>query len=166
MTLKRHFTVTCYIIEKSLVLLLWHAKLQKWLPPGGHLEENENPITGLHREVLEETGLEIELISDNPLKIDRPNAVSLPRPFLILLEQVPPHKETPAHEHIDLIYLGRPIGGVLTEGNWFTKEEVMSLEGDQTIFVETQETIRFLLEGGKEQLGAYVPQAGAGLTGA
>ena len=32
-----------------------------WLPPGGHIEVNEDPIEAVLREVLEETGLEVEV---------------------------------------------------------------------------------------------------------
>jgi 8-oxo-dGTP diphosphatase len=34
-----------------------------WAPPGGRLEKNEDPLAGLEREVKEETGLEIEIIT-------------------------------------------------------------------------------------------------------
>ncbi|WP_409250883.1 NUDIX hydrolase [Bacillus sp. SCS-153A] len=34
-----------------------------WTLPGGHLEENESPIEGVKREVLEETGCEVEVVN-------------------------------------------------------------------------------------------------------
>ncbi|MFC2135133.1 NUDIX domain-containing protein [Bacteroidota bacterium] len=41
----------------------------KWDIPGGRLEHyEENPFDGLKREVMEETGLEVEIL--NPLQID------------------------------------------------------------------------------------------------
>ena len=40
---KKHFTASALIIDKSRVLLLYHKKLNVWLHPGGHVEENENP---------------------------------------------------------------------------------------------------------------------------
>ena len=145
--MKRHFTVTCYLIEKTRVLLLFHPKYKKWLPPGGHLMENETPIEGLMREVLEETGLLLELLQEEHIWIEEPNAVSLARPYFCLLERSPPHLDQEEHEHIDLIYVGRPIGGVLLQDpllRWFTLEEVMALPNGK-IFLDTQKTIQHLL---------------------
>ncbi|MBI4219218.1 MAG: hypothetical protein HY682_03665 [Chloroflexi bacterium] len=39
----RHFTSTGYIVHGDRVLLHWHKKLRMWMPPGGHVEENEDP---------------------------------------------------------------------------------------------------------------------------
>ncbi|MEM3486350.1 MAG: NUDIX hydrolase [Candidatus Methanomethyliaceae archaeon] len=50
------------MVEKNRVLLRFHPKLGKWLPPGGHLELGETPDEALIREFREETGLIVELI--------------------------------------------------------------------------------------------------------
>ena len=44
------------VVYKGKVLLVWHKKHKEWLPPGGHLEQNESPNDAVLREVLEETG--------------------------------------------------------------------------------------------------------------
>lgn len=150
--LKRHFTVTCYLIEENRVLLLHHPKHKKWLPPGGHLLENELPTEGVMREVVEETGLQIELLSDDQIWIEEWNAKSILRPYLCLVEKIPSFADQDAHEHIDLIYIGRPIGGVLLEDpllRWFTLQEVFALQRDREIFFETQKTIEHLLHRAK-----------------
>ena len=36
--IRRHFTVTGFVIEDGKVLLHWHPKVEMWLPPGGHTE--------------------------------------------------------------------------------------------------------------------------------
>ena len=39
-----HFTATGIVFNsKKQVLMIFHNKLQVWLPPGGHIEENEIP---------------------------------------------------------------------------------------------------------------------------
>lgn len=147
--MEKHFTATTFILSSGKTLLLFHPKLQKWLPPGGHLEANETPSEAARREVLEETGLEIEWILQENLWIDEWNAKSIERPYLCLLEHVPSHKDTPAHQHIDCIYVARPVGGTLIESpwiHWFSLEEVLALEPDKDIFLDTRKTILHLYE--------------------
>jgi 8-oxo-dGTP pyrophosphatase MutT (NUDIX family) len=146
MTIERHFTATAYIVEQQKVLLLKHPKHQKWLPPGGHVETNETPPSCAIREAKEETGLDIELVRQENLWIDCWNASSIERPFLCLLENIPPYGDKPAHQHIDMIFLARPTGGTLSpEARWFSLEEVERLTDDEEIFVETKATIRHIL---------------------
>lgn len=150
--MERQFTATVYIIENGKVLLIHHRKLQKWLPPGGHLDPNEIPSDGAIREAFEETGLHIELIQQENVWIDRWNAKSFPRPFMCLLEEIPAHGPHPAHQHIDLIYLAKPIGGDLVQNHqethdirWFTLQDLEKLKPDFDIFEETLQTIRRVL---------------------
>lgn len=97
----KHFCVTVYIFDRETnkFVFLKHKKLNKWLPAGGHIEENENPIDAARREVFEETGLSnINFISADI----NTNSISnlLINPFGIQLNKI---KEN--HEHLDLIYL-------------------------------------------------------------
>jgi ADP-ribose pyrophosphatase YjhB (NUDIX family) len=150
--MEAHFTATVYIIEDHSTLFIYHKKLRKWLPPGGHLHPNETPSEGALREAKEETGLEIELINQENVWIERWNAKSIPRPYMCLLEEIPAFGEQSAHRHIDMIYLAKPSGGCETlnrdetEGlRWFTLEEMEELESDVEIFEETKETVRQIL---------------------
>jgi len=97
----KHFTSSALIIHNNKVLLIYHKKLDVWLYPGGHVEENENPDETLIREVKEETGLNVEIVSNKDESLaDKENDVSsLHIPFAILCELVGDHY------HNDLIYI-------------------------------------------------------------
>lgn len=151
--MERQFTSTVYIIHNEKVLLIYHKKLLKWLPPGGHMHPNETPPEAAKREAKEETGLDVELIPQENIWIERWNAKSFERPFLCLLEEIPSFADKPAHQHIDFIYVAFPVGGLLEENKeetdglrWFSLSEVENLRSDDEIFQETQETIKYLLE--------------------
>jgi 8-oxo-dGTP pyrophosphatase MutT (NUDIX family) len=141
--MERQFTATVYLIHQGKVLLHFHQKLGKWLPPGGHLEPNETPSEAARREVLEETGLEIEFLEEEHFKIDCPNAKSIERPFLCMLENVPSYKDQAAHQHIDFIYLAKPLNIVedLQGFRWFGYEELQQLD----LFPDVTEVLRLLL---------------------
>lgn len=147
--MERHFTATVYLFHEGKVLLHKHAKLGKWLPPGGHIEPNETPPDAARREVMEETGLDISFFSQENLHIEGANAVSFERPFLCVLEHVPPHKDKPAHQHMDLIYLAEPLGEDLFEKDlrgfrWFGWEDLSEIE--EELFPDVRQTLHLLLK--------------------
>lgn len=144
--MKREFTASVYLIDQASVLLIYHPKLLKWLPPGGHIEANETPCEAARREVLEETGLEFEFLLPQALAIDYPNAQHLPHPFICLLEKIPAWKETPAHEHVDFVFVGKPktlssFTAPQLICRWFNQEELTALNCEQDIFQETVDII-------------------------
>ena len=65
----RHFTVAVFVVHAGRVLLHYHRKLGRWLPPGGHIEDNELPDDAARREVLEETGVHIRLTGPRGLPV-------------------------------------------------------------------------------------------------
>jgi 8-oxo-dGTP pyrophosphatase MutT (NUDIX family) len=126
-TVTRDFTATTFVVDQGRTLLLLHRKLHKWFPPGGHIDPHELPHTAAIREVQEETGLHVALLGET---IAMGEVLVLPQPHCILLEDI-----TPDHQHIDLIYFARVIGGALQVAEreaqsvrWLSWEELAAPE--------------------------------------
>ena len=101
----RHLTATGFVVADGKVLLHWHRKNRLWLPFGGHIELNEDPVQCVLREVEEETGISVELFGHaDRFAFDEPR--QLPPPVTVLLERASDGAQW--HEHIDLIYFCRP----------------------------------------------------------
>jgi 8-oxo-dGTP diphosphatase len=104
---ERHLTATGFVVWRGRVLLHWHRKNRLWLPFGGHIEANEDPVECVLREVEEETGIAVAITgAPSPFAgFDEPR--QLPAPVTILLERAYDGRDW--HEHIDLIYFVRPF---------------------------------------------------------
>jgi len=106
----KHFTASAIIFdEDNRVLMHFHKKLQMWLYPGGHIEENEEPQEALLREVHEEVGvipviLSCQIDAEIALDLDPESVAELPMPLTILCERIP-EKTGGFHWHLDMIYL-------------------------------------------------------------
>jgi ADP-ribose pyrophosphatase YjhB (NUDIX family) len=124
----KHYTVTTIIVHQQKVLLHWHEKLQLWLPVGGHIERDELPTTAALREVMEESGLEVE-IYDPDINMDLTDAKQLTRPAHILLEDI-----QPGHQHIDFVFYARSETNILnipsdkkTNYRWLSADELSQI---------------------------------------
>jgi len=102
----RHMTVSGFVVEAGATLLHWHRKNGMWLPPGGHIEPDEDPVQAVLREVREETGVTAEVVGTGE-RFGFGTPAQLPPPYTILVEDI---AEGP-HQHIDLVYFLRPVAG-------------------------------------------------------
>lgn len=107
--MRRHFTATGFVVQGSRTLLHWHKRLQQWMPPGGHIEPDEDPVQAVLREIQEETGATAEVIPSVPV-LPFPYPGQVQPPYTILLEDSAEAGEP--HQHIDLIYFCRLAGSV------------------------------------------------------
>lgn len=124
---ERDFTAGVYIVKDGKVLLLKHKKLDMWLQPGGHIEDGETPTETARREVLEETGHEVEILGSEEKYRD--GSADLPEPFNVNL-----HRIEGGHWHLEFQYLAR-IEERKSEYEysdedieWFSKKDVKELE--------------------------------------
>ena len=142
---KNHFTATGIVFNaRNEILMIRHNKLKVWLPPGGHIDENELPDHAVLREILEETGIEAALIPSK--KLDLPYELTLP--FVILLEDI---EGDGTHNHIDMIFLCRALSGELkpckSEVNgigWFTFEQIKQLDTFDNVLKTIVKAIEYL----------------------
>ena len=119
MEIIREFLSTVFVVKQGKVLMTWNKKVNTWIPVGGHIEPNELPCDSVIREAKEESGLDIELFSP----FDKSKTGNLIQPVHVHLDKIKPD-----HEHINLIYFGKVIGGELrnesdeqTALKWFYK---------------------------------------------
>ncbi|MDE2837157.1 MAG: NUDIX domain-containing protein [Chloroflexota bacterium] len=126
MPLVRHFTATAFVVQDGATLLHWHPKLGMWLPPGGHVEANEDPVQAVLREVEEETGIRAEVVPPPDFADHHAHPVQIPPPLTILIEDIGDPVDG-FHQHIDFIYACRPAAPMtsLPDGwRWVTEEEL------------------------------------------
>ena len=94
------FVVSVFIVHKEKVLLIYHKKYREWLPIGGHIELDEDPEQALYREIKEECGLNVHILSQAP-NIGHSGVKPIPTP-----DYVDAHRIGKDHKHVAFIYFG------------------------------------------------------------
>jgi 8-oxo-dGTP pyrophosphatase MutT (NUDIX family) len=118
-----HITGSSFIVSDDLkhTLLVHHAKLNRWLQPGGHADGDPNVVGVALREANEETGLKNLTLLQNGI-------------FDLDIHTIPARKDFPQHEHFDVRYLFR---GSMDE------EVVVSEESHDVKWVPLKDLERF-----------------------
>lgn len=96
-TLAGHLTASAWVLDRSqaFAALIHHRKLNRWLQPGGHIDDTDASWrAAAQREVSEEIGL-CDFIA-------QPGDESL---FDVDVHEIPARPGEPAHGHYDLRYL-------------------------------------------------------------
>ena len=148
-------TASAFIVRTDFddpkILLHMHKKLHSLLPPGGHVELNENPWDAVQHEITEETGY-----ATSQLKILQPKErfksatdVTL-HPYPLLLNT---HNFTPdgSHKHIDISFAfatsespaGMPDSGESSDIRWLSAAEVA--DPAQPILENVREITQYIL---------------------
>jgi len=128
-----HFTGSALVVSPATaqVCLVHHAKLGRWLQPGGHAESGDGgdlQATAL-REAREETGLEVRL------------APGAPWPFDVDAHHIPARKTEPEHQHLDvraLLVTAAPQAlrydpGESLGAKWLSFDEALALSDEHSL---------------------------------
>jgi 8-oxo-dGTP pyrophosphatase MutT (NUDIX family) len=124
-----HFTASAFVVDESgaRTCLVQHAKLERLLQPGGHIESSDLSLEAAAlREAREETALAVEL---------HPTA---PRPFDVDIHEIPERPAEPAHFHLDVRYLVVGHGDPCAGAAWYP----ISSAGDESVSRLAEKALR------------------------
>lgn len=138
----RHFCASVFIMDtkNKKILLVKHKKFNKWVQPGGHIEDDETPEEAAMREAYEETGLKVKLIGEH-----FPRENDFIRPIAIQK-----NRNKMGDLHIDIVYPAIPNEGVIpkfdenesTDIGWFSRNELENI----SVFPDIKITMDYLLK--------------------
>ena len=147
---RNRFTATGLVFnENGQILMIKHKKHGKWVPPGGHVDENELPCEAVAREILEETGVSARVLSSVPgLELTEKMVRELPLPLRIMHVDV---DGTGQNNYIDLMYLCRAINTDTTPQEaeidgigWFDPVDAVKMDTFEDINKTIEYAIKFM----------------------
>jgi 8-oxo-dGTP pyrophosphatase MutT (NUDIX family) len=128
-TLEGHLTASAWITnaECNKAVLLHHGKLNIWVQPGGHIDdEDESLLAASMREAQEETGL-------NKLSLMRGGL------FDVDVHVIPERKNEPEHHHLDIRFWFCADNEALIlsdeshELQWLTKTQIYEKTQEESV---------------------------------
>ncbi|MGC1243596.1 MAG: NUDIX hydrolase [Chryseosolibacter sp.] len=132
-----HITASVWIVDPThqYALLTHHAKLHRWLQPGGHADGQEDVLAVAQREAWEETGLmSLKVIHSRIFDID--------------IHTIPGRQDFPEHLHYDIRFLmvakmDEPF--TITEESkelaWFSQPEIIQKTGSNQSILRMAEKV-------------------------
>lgn len=139
--MKRHFCASAFVInpENKKILLVKHHLFDKWVQPGGHIEDEETPEETATREVFEETGIRTKLIGER-----FPREDDMIRPL-----GIQSNIKEDGNRYFTFIYAAVPtkedeikLSDESTGAGWFSREELENLP----VFPDIKITMDYILK--------------------
>lgn len=135
---RKHHTSSVFVFGRPTggwrIGLIRHPRLHRMTLPGGHVEDEESQAEAALREVAEETGLMVTLVSPPAVPVpDGYRPVRVDPPWWIFEYQVPPDNHLgEAHVHIDHLYVAladgtRAAAGPAHPFGWYTAADLDGL---------------------------------------
>ncbi|MGW4694080.1 NUDIX hydrolase [Kitasatospora cineracea] len=136
----KEFTASAFVFRADgdtyRTALVWHPRLELWLPAGGHVEVDEHAAEAALREIREETGLTAHLVPGPslPLPAGFPHSAP-PAPWWVVeMDACADNHTREPHRHIDHVYVAtvgdaQGAADAVHQVRWFTEQESAELQG-------------------------------------
>ena len=137
----RHFCASAFVINPvdKKILLVHHSGFNRWVQPGGHIDDDEVPEETAVREVYEETGIRVKLLDQR-----FPREDDFIRPL-----GIQKNRGKNGDIHIDITYVAVPLSldeieddDEVDKFNWFSREELDDLD----VFEDIKITMDYILK--------------------
>ena len=125
--MKREFCASVFVVNPvdKKILLCHHQRFERWVQPGGHIEDDELPEETALRETYEETGVRVKLLGERfPREDDFIRPLGIQR-----------NRGKDGSLHVDITYVGIPLSqdDVIEDDEidrcaWFSLEELNDIE--------------------------------------
>ncbi len=126
--MKEQQCASAFVIDPKTkkILLMYNKKLNKWLQPGGHIENYETKKEAAIREVYQETGVKAKIVGE----------------FIDIK-----HYDTVIGEMVDTQFFAVPINNCNLQNNennltgWFLLDELKEMQVEKDIQVKAKKLI-------------------------
>lgn len=139
--MEREFCASAFVVNPidKKILLCHHKKFNRWVQPGGHIENNETPEETALRETYEETGVRIKLIGERfPREDDFIRPLGIQR-----------NRGKDGSLHVDITYVGVPLrqddiieDDEIDRYSWFSMEDLEETD----CFPDIKITFQYILD--------------------
>ncbi len=132
-----HFTASAFVLSPraDALLLIFHAKLERWLQPGGHVDpEDASLLDAARREAQEEVGI-AELVLENMAG----GAEHAAPVFDVDVHTFPARGREPEHDHFDIRFLFRArsrdfaLSREALAARWMPLSELVGPDADHSV---------------------------------